>query len=184
MNLRRVVIESPLAAKTKEGVDANVAYARAAVRDSVLRGEAPIASHLLFTQPGILKDDVPDERVLGMKAGFAWTAVAEAVIVYQDRGISPGMKAGITRAEAAGIPVEYRSLPGEDDERFFSPAAICERLAAHGIRVAAGDLTLAIRTPVEMNTVIVWIASGAELASAPDCMRLFLPHTPKEDTTP
>ena len=42
-------------------VEENVAYARAAVRDSLLRGESPIASHLLYTQPGILKDSVSDE---------------------------------------------------------------------------------------------------------------------------
>lgn len=46
--MRRVIVESPYAGE----VEANVTYARACVRDCVLRGEAPIASHLLFTQPG------------------------------------------------------------------------------------------------------------------------------------
>ena len=56
--MRRVILESPYAGSVEE----NVAYARAAVRDSLLRGESPIASHLLYTQPGILRDGVPDER--------------------------------------------------------------------------------------------------------------------------
>jgi hypothetical protein len=74
--MRRVILESPYAGNVEE----NVAYARAAVRDSLLRGESPIASHLLR----ILKDSVPDERQLGIEAGLAWRFVAEASVVYQD----------------------------------------------------------------------------------------------------
>ena len=43
-----MILESPYAGRVEE----NVAYARAAVRDSLLRGEAPIASHLLYTSRG------------------------------------------------------------------------------------------------------------------------------------
>jgi hypothetical protein len=56
--MRLVVLESPYAGD----VDANVEYARACVRDALQRGDAPIASHLLYTQPGILRDEVPAER--------------------------------------------------------------------------------------------------------------------------
>ena len=48
-----VIIESPFAGD----VDKNIEYARKCVRDSLNRGEAPSASHLLYTQPGILDDD-------------------------------------------------------------------------------------------------------------------------------
>lgn len=104
--MRRVIIESPFAGD----VERNIEYARAAVRDSLLRGEAPIASHLLYTQPGILDDDVPEERQHGIEAGLAWRTVAEASIVYTDLGISRGMEYGIRAAKEAGVPVEYRSL--------------------------------------------------------------------------
>ena len=104
--LPRVIIESPYAGD----VEKNVAYARAAVRDSVLRGEAPIASHLLLTQPGILRDDVPEERTLGIDAGHAWLHVANKVAVYADRGVSRGMALGIERARFLGVPVEFRAL--------------------------------------------------------------------------
>jgi hypothetical protein len=104
--VRLVIIESPYAGD----VEANVDYARAAVRDSLLRGEAPIASHLLYTQPGILDDDIPSERQHGIDAGLAWRRVAEASVVYTDRGISRGMEYGIEAARAAGIPVEFRSI--------------------------------------------------------------------------
>ena len=104
--MRRVILESPYAGDVEE----NVAYARACLRDSLLRGEAPIASHLLYTQPGVLNDDIPGERQLGISAGLAWGVAAELTVVYTDYGISRGMRYGIRRAEAEGRTVEYRSL--------------------------------------------------------------------------
>ena len=56
-------------------------YARACVRDSLLRGEAPIASHLLYTQPGVLRDNVAGEREQGIAAVLAGEPVAEATVV-------------------------------------------------------------------------------------------------------
>jgi hypothetical protein len=106
--MRLVIIESPYAGD----IDKNVAYARACVRDSLMRGEAPIASHLLYTQPGILDDIDPQERQHGIDAGLAWRSVAEASVVYTDLGISRGMEYGIQAAKDAGIPVEHRTIPG------------------------------------------------------------------------
>lgn len=106
--MRRVILESPYAGD----VAANEAYARACVRDSLSRGEAPIASHLLYTQPGILDDLKPDERQWGIDAGLAWGGVADATVVYTDRGISRGMEYGIKRAAKEGRDVEFRTLAG------------------------------------------------------------------------
>ena len=106
--MRLVIVESPFAGD----IEGNIAYARACVRDSLSRGEAPIASHLLYTQDGILRDEVPEERQWGIDAGLAWGAVAEATVVYTDRGISRGMAYGIDSAHRAGRRVEYRSLAG------------------------------------------------------------------------
>src|SRR5690348_15054046 len=104
--MRLVIIESPFAGN----VERNVEYARRCVRDSLKRGEAPIASHLLYTQPGILDDYVPSERQWGIDAGLAWRRVADASVVYTDYGISEGMQYGINAAHAAGRPVEYRVI--------------------------------------------------------------------------
>jgi len=104
--MKLVILESPFAGD----VSTNVAYARACVRDSLLRGEAPIASHLLYTQEGILNDDIPAERLQGIVAGLAWRAVAHGSVVYTDLGVSRGMQYGIDKAIAAGVEVEYRSL--------------------------------------------------------------------------
>lgn len=106
--MRLVIVESPYAGE----VERNVAYARAAMADCLRRGEAPLASHLLYTQPGVLDDDVPAERLRGIEAGLAWGAKADATVVYSDLGTSRGMAQGILQANAERRPVEYRSLPG------------------------------------------------------------------------
>jgi hypothetical protein len=113
--VRLVIIESPYAGD----VEANVKYARECVRDSLLRGEAPIASHLLYTQPGILDDSIPSERQHGIDAGLAWRRVADASIVYLDRGITKGMVYGIREAVKAGIKIEYRFLEIDSDRIFL-----------------------------------------------------------------
>lgn len=105
--MRLVILESPYAGD----VDSNIAYARECVRDCLQRGEAPIASHLLYTQPGILDDNEPAERAWGIVAGLSWLKHADAAVVYTDRGMSSGMRQGIAAAREAGVPVEYRTLP-------------------------------------------------------------------------
>lgn len=99
-----VIIESPYSGD----VVRNTEYARACLLDSLRRGEAPIASHLLHTQ--VLDDMRPDERELGIEAGLAWYRVAEKCVVYEDFGMSRGMAEGTARARSHGVPVEYRRL--------------------------------------------------------------------------
>lgn len=108
--MKLVILESPFAAGNGYTVEQNLEYARACVRDSLSRGEAPIASHLLYTQPGILNDDIPEERSWGIDAGLAWKAVAEGSVVYTDHGISAGMKYGMEAAIAQGLTVELRRI--------------------------------------------------------------------------
>lgn len=102
-----VILETPYAGDIKQ----NLCYARAAMRDCLMRGEAPYASHLLYTQDGVLNDDIPEERDHGIQAGFAFRAVATKTVVYDDLGISHGMRLGIEHSLEQGIPVEYRRLP-------------------------------------------------------------------------
>lgn len=104
--MKLVILESPYAGDVLK----NVQYARRCVRNSLLRGEAPIASHLLYTQNGILNDDIPEERQLGIDAGLAWISVAEATVVYADLGITAGMQYGINQAKKQGLEVEIRYL--------------------------------------------------------------------------
>ena len=104
--MKRVIVESPYAGD----IERNIRYARLCMRDCLLRDEAPFASHLLYTQESVLDDTIPEERKLGIFAGFAWGSVAETVVVYMDYGISNGMLEGILKARADGRPIEYRQL--------------------------------------------------------------------------
>ena len=112
--MRLVIVESPYAGKVKR----NTKYARMCLRDCLLRGEAPIASHLLYTQPGVLNDKILDQRILGINAGLAWGNKADATVVYEDYGISKGMLLGIEAAKAEGRPVEYRALGVNKENKF------------------------------------------------------------------
>ena len=102
--MRLVIIESPYAGD----INKNVRYLQRALRHSLDLGEAPFASHGFY--PFVLDETNPKERDLGIKAGFAWGRVAEAVVFYTDLGWSPGMKAARTRAERLGTPVEFREI--------------------------------------------------------------------------
>lgn len=103
---RIVQMESPF----KCDVDKNIAYGRACMADCLKRGEAPFASHLLYTQPGVLDDSDPIERMRGIDAGLLFATNAEATVVYTDLGISEGMHYGIRHAIEHNRPVEYRRL--------------------------------------------------------------------------
>lgn len=106
--MRPVILESPY----QGNVSRNVTYARACVAHAIGQGDAPFAGHLLYTQPGILTDLKPEERELGIECGFAWGDLAQAAVVYVDLGYSSGMKKGIARWQAKGLPVEERSIAG------------------------------------------------------------------------
>jgi hypothetical protein len=107
--MRRVIIESPYAGNAVQRIF-NRNYARRCLRHALSLGEAPLASHLLYTQPGVLRDDVEADRKLGIDAGLAWLHAADASVVYVDRGISAGMVKGIKAAQAARMPIEYRAF--------------------------------------------------------------------------
>lgn len=104
--MKRVVIESPYAGD----IDRNIEYARLCVRDSLCRGESPIASHLLYTQEGILNDNINEERNLGINSGLSWLSVADLHVFYIDYGISEGMLFARSYSERCGISIEFRKI--------------------------------------------------------------------------
>lgn len=109
--MKRVVIESPYRNHgDPEQRRLYGAYLDACLKDCYDRGEAPIASHAIG--PRVLNDNDPDDRELGMAAGFAWTAVADLVAVYADLGVSPGMEKGIKQGILHGVQIESRMLGG------------------------------------------------------------------------
>jgi len=104
--MKRVIIESPYAGK----VERNIKYARECLKNSLMRGEAPIASHLLYTQIGVLDDEIEEERKLGIDAGLAWKEVADAHVFYIDFGMSEGMIYARKYARSQNIDIEYRRI--------------------------------------------------------------------------
>jgi len=108
--MKLVIIESPYAASSTHTVEEHIKYARLCVKDSLSRGEAPIASHLLYTQEGILDDTIPAKRKQGIDAGLAWRVTAKCSVVYTDMGVSKGMEYGTKAALDSGNFVEYRKL--------------------------------------------------------------------------
>jgi hypothetical protein len=104
----RVVIESPYAGN----YDMNEAYAELAMHDCLVNyNESPYASHLLYTRRFVLRDSVPSDRKLGIKAGFYWRDVAQKSVFYQDLGMTDGMKEGIGDCIIKNNPYETRRLP-------------------------------------------------------------------------
>lgn len=111
--MRRVIVESPYAGD----IERNMRYLRACLADCLRRGEAPFASHAIYTQPGVLDDTDPKQRAYGITAGCAWRVMADATVVYIDLGVSQGMIEGIRHAELCQKndehPIEYRELGGK-----------------------------------------------------------------------
>ena len=111
----RVIVESPYRGSTQEEQLENIKYACLCMRDCLMNhGESPLASHLLYAQTGVLDDDDPSQREMGIEAGFSWGSVSRRTVVYVDRGPSWGMVAGIRNALKAGREVRCRTLEHVD----------------------------------------------------------------------
>lgn len=101
-----VVIESPYKGK----VELNKLYLAACLKDSLLKGEAPFASHGLYTLDGVLNDNNVEERKLGISTGFTFHLIADLIVFYTDLGFSSGMLEAEYHAKKLGKPIIYRKL--------------------------------------------------------------------------
>lgn len=111
--MKLTVIESPLRGDGSRSMAENLVYARACLLDSLYRGEAPIASHLLH--PQVLDDTVSDQREMGIQAGLAWADRADLGAFYLDHGESEGMRRARDFYAGKGIPIEERYILKADD---------------------------------------------------------------------
>ena len=114
--MNRVILESPYAGAIK----LNVLYARFCMHDCLVNhNESPYASHLLYTQEHVLRDEIPGERKLGIDAGFIWRAVADYTVFYLDLGMSSGMKLGLEHLRETEQEFYERQLPADLYARFI-----------------------------------------------------------------
>ena len=105
---RLVIIESPYATNKRRSNADHVAYAQQCLRDSLDRGEAPFASHLLY--PGALSEALLNDRLLGIHAGYEWGARADLIAFYTDYGWSGGMLLAQEHYEKIRRPIEFRRI--------------------------------------------------------------------------
>ena len=107
------MLESPYSGD----VERNVEYALECMRDSLSRGEAPMATHLLYTQipGGFLCDTKPHaqrmtDRATGLAGGLAWRKLASKTVMYVDLGVSAGMDQARLEAESLNQVIEVRRI--------------------------------------------------------------------------
>lgn len=112
--MKRVVVESPFAGE----VEKNIEYGKACIKDCFDRGEAPFASHLIYTRRGVLDDTIPEQRALGIQAGLEWGDFGELRAFYIDLGFSVGMGYGIKRAIEINQPIDIRTIPDWREELY------------------------------------------------------------------
>lgn len=79
----------------------NIQYARLLLSDCLERGEAPFASHLLYTQ---VWTELPEVRAAGIAAGLQWSHGTEQIVFGVDLGTSEGMQ--LSRDNASLISVQ------------------------------------------------------------------------------
>jgi len=104
--MKKVIIESPYAGN----IEQNIKYARACLKDSLNRNEAPLASHLLYTQEGVLDDTVESKRMQGINAGLAWIEFADIHVFYIDYGMSKGMENARSFSIGSRVQLEFRRI--------------------------------------------------------------------------
>jgi hypothetical protein len=126
---RYTCVESPFKGIDWSETQKNILYARACAKDCLDRGEVPYATHLFFTQRGLLDDRVTEERNKGIRAGkdIEWlmhmaSQFVEGVYVcsafYTDRGMSHGMEFGLNEAKTVGRKCKFRKLGKDWEEKY------------------------------------------------------------------
>jgi hypothetical protein len=114
--MQRVVIESPYSGNIK----LNEIYGEFCMHDCIVNhNESPYASHLLYTRKYVLRDHIPEERMLGIEAGFFWRNVCDITVFYIDLGISEGMRLGMLDCKKKRRGYDIRKFPDELWDRFI-----------------------------------------------------------------
>jgi hypothetical protein len=114
--VKRVVIESPVAANDKYSMAQHYRYFQECCADAFERKEYPYGSH--WIAQGILDDTNLAHRLMGIACGLAWGETAEKAVFYADLGYSRGMNAAKDHWQSMGKPIEERKL-GENIVRMI-----------------------------------------------------------------
>lgn len=107
-NRRKVYVASAFAGDVEKNTAAAIRYCRFVID----QGYIPVASHILFAASGMLKDDVPKERELGMLLGLGLLRSCSEVWVFGEP--SSGMRQEIREAKTLKKPVRYFNAKMEE----------------------------------------------------------------------
>lgn len=112
-------------------------YVRDALRDSIFRGETPVAPHMLYTE--VLDDTIENQRKRGIKLGNILMEDCAAMVFYLDHGLSYGMEMELMRFLAShakwsvGMGVYFRFIR-EDGNRRVATVSRYDSLLALKVR--------------------------------------------------
>ena len=91
-------------------VQRNTAFLHAIIKSILAEGHTPIAGHALY--PQVLDDTDPEQRAQGIAAGQRLLAKCDAVRVYDQLGMSAGMRADLEFCGANQVPFKFARLDG------------------------------------------------------------------------
>lgn len=143
-----VIVESPFAGD----VERNKRYLERCLRDCIGRGESPYASHKMLTD--CLDDTDPDERRMGIEAGFAWKQRGVRTVFYEDLGWSNGMNRARELCQKEGVPFEVRTLPRNDPFWKTGPARTWLLQERERWFRMAGDIALVTPSPAQVQSML------------------------------
>lgn len=149
---RRVILQLP-GADLDMGIDASIAalYRKTCIADSCKKHqEAPL--HFASLDLG-----VPESQ-----SAWQWAAVADALVVYQDLGVTPQMQDAAEAATQAGTVVEYR-IVGREWHKARSQArtpTVAPRAARapRAVAVVPPVKAPAVRAPVRARRAVTAVA--------------------------
>lgn len=105
---KAAVLITPFMAEDYSRAAAVKRYGDRCVKDSIGRGEAPIASHLFYYD--VLNVRNPIERDIGLLSQLTWIGKCDIVVVYVDFGITKAMEVAINTAQLRSRKIEFRTI--------------------------------------------------------------------------
>lgn len=105
---KAVLIVSPFVQEDPANASKMMRYAERATRDSLLKNEAPLATHVFY--PSVISTKNPIERDTGLQSQLSWVKGCDVVAAYIDFGITPAMQVVLNQAILKSKRIEYRTI--------------------------------------------------------------------------
>lgn len=105
-------------------VQRNTAFLRDIIRSILAEGHTPIAGHAIY--PQVLDDTDPEQRAHGMAAGQHLLTACCEVRVYDQLGMSAGMRADLEFCGANNVPFKLARLDGWEYRQAAAEAPLPE----------------------------------------------------------